>query len=143
MLNYTAVNSLQPAGNPRTLFQVRPPSNQRVTIWGVDIGLQGADVASTPILFDWVTQTTSGVASDLIGIKQDRGLPEAIQGAMQKNFTTEPTLGSRLMEISIHQQGTLPWYGGFPIIAGGGERVGLRYRSGTFVNVTFTVYMTE
>ncbi len=62
---------------------------------------------------------------------------------MQKNFTTEPTLGSQIMEISIHQQGTFPWRPPFPIMVAGGERVGLRYRSGTFVNVSFTVYLTE
>ena len=143
MLIFTAVNSLQPDVNPRTLFQVRPPDDQRVTIYGAEICLQGASPASTPVLFDWVIQTTAGVASVLTGVKQDRGVSEGIQAKMQKNFTGEPTAGSQIAAFSIHQQGTIPWTPRFPLNVGGGERVGLRYRSGEFVNLTFTIHMSE
>lgn len=141
---YTATVSHLPTASPRTLIQIRPPDNQRVKIIGADIGLQGSQPASTPIRLDWIVQTTAGTASSLTGQKQDRGADETIEAKLFKDFTVEPSPAAfPIAEISLHQQHSIPWYPPRPLIVKGGERVGLRYISGVFVNVSVTLHLEE
>lgn len=149
-MRYYAYNLHTPDANPRTLFQVLAPANQRITIYGGEFGLGGADPSTVPVLFDWVLQTTAGTASALTPQYQDRGIAETKLATLQKDFTAEPTLstvtdaaGDIYIYFTIHQQGTYLWRPPFPIVVGGGERVGLRYRSATFVAVTFTLFIEE
>lgn len=142
-MRYYAYNLHTPNANPRTLFQVLAPANQRITIHGGDFGLGGSDPSTAPVLFDWLLQTTAGTASALTPQYQDRGIAETKLATLQKDFTAEPTASSILIYFTIHQQGTYLWRPVFPIVVGGGERVGLRYNSATFVAVTFTLFIEE
>jgi hypothetical protein len=142
-MEYTATNTHLPNVNPRTLFQIRPPNNQRVKLWGIDLGLQGSTPATAPVPFDILLQTTAGTATALTGQTRDRGTDESIQADMWKDFSAEPTASTILIEFSVHQQGLFPWRPPFPVIVKGGERVGFRYKSGTFVTVSFTVHLSE
>lgn len=144
MLNYYAAISRTPTVNPETLFQILAPSNHKVAILGADISCRGSTPATTPIMFDWLIQTSAGTATALTGQLNDRGADETIQSTLQKTFTSEPTAGNSLIQFSLHQQGTFPWRPlNGPILVKGGERVGLRYNSGTFVPVLVTVYLQE
>lgn len=142
-MRYYAYDTHTPDANPRTLFQVLAPANQRITIYGGDFSLGGADPSTAPVLFDWLIQTTAGTASALTPQYQDRGIAETKLATLQKDFTAEPTAGSILIYFTIHQQGTYLWRPVFPIVVGGSERIGLRYRSATFVAVTFTLFIEE
>lgn len=142
-MEYTATNTHLPNVNPRTLFQITAQNNQRAKIWGVDLGLQGSTPATAPVQFDWLIQATAGTANSLTGQKRDRGFDETIESPMFKDFTAEPTAGDILVEFSVHQQGLFPWRPPWPLIVKGGERVALRYKSGTFVTVSFTVHVSE
>lgn len=142
-MKYYVYNTLTPNNNPRTLLQISAPTNQRVRIVGAEIGLGGSTPASPAVLFDWCIQNTAGTSSAATPQYQDRGIDETRLATLAKDFTTEPTLVATLIGFPIHQQGTYPWRPPFPIIVKGAERVGLRYRSGNFVPVTFTVYIEE
>lgn len=143
MLEYYAQITKTPTKNPHTLFQVSVPSGQKVQILGADFGFQGATPATTPIPMAWLIQTSAGTASTLTPQKQDRGVDETVQASLLKDFTVEPTAGNVLINLSVHQQAAWPWRPAFPIVVKGGERVGLRYGSGTFVPVSITIYLKE
>lgn len=143
MLTFYAQDQVTPIVNPQTLFQVSVPTGQRVRITGADITLQGSTPASTPIPFEWLIQTSAGTASSLTPQKEDRGADETIQATLLKTFTQEPTAGAVLIQFSLHQQASGLWRPPRPMIVKGGERVGLRYSSGTFVPVSFTIYLEE
>lgn len=140
---YYCTNTHTPNANPRTLFQAYIAAGQRLKIYQLDISLQGSTPATAPVLMDWIIQTTAGTASSLTAQKQDRGIGETIQGSFTKDFTAEPTAGATLIPFSLHQQATWPQRMPFEIIVKGDERVGLRYRSSTYVPVTYTVYVEE
>lgn len=146
-MRYYAYDTLTPDNGVtplRTLVQVVAPANQRVTIYGADIALGGADPSTAPVLFDWLTQTSAGTSAGLTPQYQDRGIAEAKLATLLKTFTgAEPADPVTLIYFTIHQQGTYLWRPPFPIVVGGGERVGLRYNSATFVAVTFTLYIEE
>lgn len=148
-MRYYAYDTLTPDNGAtplRTLFQVVAPANHRVTIYGADISLGGADPSTAPVLFDWLTQTSAPEPSDdtMAPQYQDRGIDETKLATLIKTFTgDEPADPITLIYFTIHQQGTYLWRPVFPIVVKGGERVGLRYNSATFVAVTFTVYIEE
>lgn len=146
-MRYYAYDSLTPDNGAtplRTLFQVLAPANHRVTIYGADISLGGADPSTAPVLFDWLIQTSAGTSAGLTPQYQDRGIVETKLATLLKTFTgAEPTGPTTLIYFTCHQQGTYLWRPMFPIVVGGGERVGLRYNSATFVAVTFTVFIEE
>jgi hypothetical protein len=142
-MEFTAVKTKLPDANPRTLFQALAPAQTRVHIFGAEIGLRGSTPATTGIWFDWLIQTSAGTSSELTGQKRDRGADESIQTTLYQDFTAEPTAGAVLINFSIHQQSQYPWRPSFPIIVKGGERVGLRYKSATYVEVVLTIYMEE
>lgn len=143
MLKYYAQVSVTPTVNPQTLFQVSVPSGQKVAINGADISLQGSTPASTPIPLEWLIQTSAGNSSKLTAQKQDRGADETVQATLLKSFTSEPSGTTVLVSFSLHQQSTGLWRPPTPMIVKGGERVGLRWTSGTFLPVSVTVYLEE
>lgn len=144
-MRYYAYQVVTPNANPRTLFQVGAPANQRVLIHGGDFSLAGSDPSTVPVLFDWLLQDDAGTASGLTQQYQDRQTSplQTVQATLQHTATVEPTPNSILIYFTIHQQGTYLWRPVFPIWVGGGEFVGLRYRSSTYVDVTFTLYIEE
>ena len=148
-MRYYTYDSLTPDNGAtplRTLFQVVAPANQRVKIYGADFSLGGADASTQPVLFDWLLQTSAGTSAGLTPQYQDRQTvpKQTYQATLLKTFTgAEPTGPTTLIYFTCHQQGTYLWRPLFPIWVGGGERVGLRYNSSTFVAVTFTVYIEE
>ncbi len=142
-MKYTLIDTVTPTANPQTLFQVLAPTNQNVRIHGVDLTLQGSTPASAPIPFDWLIQTTAGTGSTATAQKQDRGQDDSIRAGLQTDFTSEPTAASVLIVFSVHQQASAFWRPPFPIIAKGSERLALRYKSATFVPLSFTVYLEE
>lgn len=145
-MRYYCYDKVTPTANPQTLFQLLAPSNHRVMIWAWDISFSGSTPATAPVPYDWAIQTTAGSASALTPQYQDRGIDETKLATLQKTFTAEPTFSATLIEQSLHQQATELWRPPtieFPIIVKGGERVGLRYKSGTFVPVTLVIYVEE
>jgi len=142
-MRYYLTDTVTPTANPQTLFQVLAPTNQAVKILGADVALQGSTPATSPVLFDWVIQTTAGTASTATGQLEDRGGDDSIRATLLTDFTSEPTAGSIIIEFGIHQQGTAFWRPPMPLKVKGAERLGLRYKSGTFVPVILTVYLEE
>ncbi len=142
-MRYYCYNTVTPNANPRTLFHVLAPTNHRITIWGLDIGMKGSTPATAPVPLDWCIQSTAGTGSALAPQYQDRGIDDAKLATLTKDFTAEPTFGAILIEFPMHQQAVVLWRPPYPIIVKGGERVGLRYKSATFVPVTFTIYVEE
>ena len=147
---YYVSDTVTPTSNPQTLFQLLAPANHRVKILGVDLAFSGSTPATAPVPFDWCTQATAGTGSPITPQYQDRGIDETKLATLQQDFTAEPTLGAILIPLALHQQGTLIWRppldeNGRPmvLVAKGAERIGLRYKSGTFVPVTFTIYVEE
>jgi len=140
---FTATHVHVPNADPRTLLQIHAPQDEEIKILRGEITLQGSQPASTPILFDWVIQSTAGTATTLTPQKNDRGQDEEIKCKLWKDFTGEPSAGDTVWQGFIHQQGAWPWTPAFPLKVKGGERLGLRYRSGTFVAVSFTFYLAE
>lgn len=135
--------------NPRTLVQIQAAADHRITILGLDIGLQGATPATTSVPIDFVIQTGSGTGgAAVVPQKVDRGYDESILGTFLEfgSGDTEPTLDSPakiLIEWSIHQQGHAFYRPPRPIVIKGGERVGLRYKSGTSVAVSWTLHCEQ
>lgn len=140
---YTAPHTVTPTANPQTLLQIYAPTNQRIKVHGLDIGFRGSTPASAPIPLDWLVQGSAGTASSLSPQKQDRGLDASIQGTLTVNFTSEPSSSNVLVTFPLHPQTTALWRPPFPLIVKGGERVGLRWNSGVYVPVTFTLYLEE
>lgn len=143
-MRFYATGVVTPAANPTTIFQVLGPTNGKILILALDLSLRGTTPATTPVPFDWAIQTTTGSGSTVIvPIKQDRGWDEDIGSKyeLRKGFENEPTTGSTIISFSLHQQSTMPWRPPFPIVAKTAERVGLIYKSGTYVEVVYTVYM--
>lgn len=139
--------SVTPGVNPETLIQIEAAANHRIEVLGMDIGLGGSTPATTPIPLDWIIQSDGGTnPTALTAQKADRGYDEAIQGTFKGydgGTATEPASGATLCALSLHQQGSLPWRPPFPLVAKGAERIGLRYKSATFVAVNLTLYCRQ
>ncbi len=133
-----------PDGNPETLFQFLAASNHRALLLGIEIMPQGVTAGVAPVLFDVVTQTDAGTASSGTFVKDLPAASETIQASCQVTFTAEPTLGSIIHEFSLHQQGSRLWTPpGGPMIIPGSQRIGFRYKSGSFVNCGVFAYFEE
>lgn len=145
MLKYTATFSTTPSANPTTLVQVYAATDRPVSILGADIFLRGSTPATAPIPFDWVVQTSAGVGSTLTPQRQDRGLADTPTATVAWAFSSEPTGATQLIVLGFHQQAAALWRppAGHQIHVKGEERVGLRYRSGSYVEVSVTLYLQE
>jgi len=144
MLKYTLDYTCTPAANPTTIFQVLAGSAVYVHITGIDLSLRGASPATAPVPFDWVVQSTAGTMTSQTPVRQDRGLTKTISSTCTVNATVEPGGNTPTIWVcSLHQQATLYWRPVFPIRLEPSERVGLRYRSSTYVEVAFTIYLEE
>lgn len=121
----------------KTLIQLLAPTNQRVKIKEVGIGLHGTSNVAEPITVDLLRQTTAGTASALALAKEDDTRPEAIQTTAQQTVTAEPTAGDIIRTWTIHPQTSQVYQ--LPIedeiTLGGGKRLGLRVTAAATVNV--------
>jgi len=142
-MKFYVTETKTPTSNPQTLIQVLAPTNTRVRILGAEIGLRGSTPATTPIAFDWVIQTSAGTSTAITGQKRDRGCDESIRATILTDFSAEPTGTTQVVTFSMHQQAMYPWRPRIPILVKGGERVGLRYRSATYVETVLTLYVEE
>jgi hypothetical protein len=133
-----------PVANPETLFQFLAASNHRALLLGIEIMPQGVTAGVAPVIFDIVTQSDAGTASSGTFVKDLPAAAETIQASAQVTFTAEPTLGSILHEFSLHQQGSRLWLPPTgPMIIPGSQRIGLRYKSGSFVAIDVMAYFEE
>lgn len=139
--------------SPFTLVQVLAPTNQRITILGLDIGCQDDTPASVPITFEWSVQSGAQNPSgaEITPEKRDRGYSETLQGNFYKwnamATEDEPAVNQVFHTFGLHRQGHLPWMpAGSPIVVKGGEKVGLRYRSSEIspgIKTTITLYCEQ
>lgn len=145
MVKYTATFAVTPAANPRTLVQVYAATGRPVNIMGMDIALRGSTPATAPIPFDFVVQTSAGVGTTLATVLNDRGLDDSPSSTVTATYTTEPTGTTQIIVLGFHQQSAAFWRPpfGHELIVKGEERVGFRYRSGSYVETTVTLYLQE
>lgn len=144
-VNFVAVENRTTAANPETLIQIITPTNQRVLIHAIWVGVQGATAAAAAWEFDILTQTSAGTSGAAVTfIKSYPQAAEAIQTTANKNFTAEPTAGSVMHAFSCHQQSPFLWTPPRgPIIIPGNTRVGLRFNSSTSSAIKYVIYLEE
>lgn len=155
-LTYTCCISGTGTGTTkRSLLEITPVANQRVTVLGMDIGLGGNDPSTTPIPLTW-SHTSAGLTTGdaVTKVLVDRGMDETPTSTVQ---TTQDFLvggggsgtgpvtrdGTLIHTISLHQQGTWQWRPVTPLIAKGSEVLTLYYNSATYVAVNCTVWIQE
>jgi len=133
---------------PQCLLRITAPTNQRIAVLGVDVGLRDDTPTTSPFEFAWkVISTIETKTDDFTARAQDRSLDETIQGTFVGYNTagyTEPTYTSVLCYFSLHQQGSMQWRPPFELIVKGGESLGFCYTGSTLdTPVNFTVYCSE
>lgn len=142
--NFTYEVTHTPNANPRTLCQIVTPTNQRVFLAFIDVQPGGSTGATAPIPFDMLLQTTAGTGSGGSFVKSLPQAAETIQTTVLDTFTAEPTASDIVDSFALHQQGHQTWIpSGGGIIIPGNSRLGIRYKSSTFVEVTLRLHLEE
>lgn len=116
------------AATAKTVVQIVAASNHRVLVKGIEVSFAGTSATDTPVLVEWVKQTTAGTMTSLTLDKHDPSYDETLQTTAQHTATVEPTT-TALVRWSkrIHPQNAqlILFPPGFELIVPGGERRGL------------------
>lgn len=145
-VNFTYEVTVTPSNNPETIAQFLAPTNQRVKLTAIEVIPLGSTGATAPITWGLAIQDGAGTsADDSSSLQKTPPLAdETIQTTVRKTFTAEPSGNSYIHTFGSHQQAPRTW---MPpdgaIVIEGGDRVGLRYRSATFVNATYRFHLEE
>lgn len=134
------------AGVAKTVVQFLAAANHRALIRGVDISFKGVSATDTPVLVQWVQQTTAGTATALTLDKRDEGYPETLQTTATHTATVEPTTTAlKRWSTRVHPQNSrmalLP--PDFELIIPGGSRRALYITAVEEQNVTLHIWGEE
>jgi hypothetical protein len=128
--------TVTPDEDPWTICQFVAAANQRAVLQSVELSPLGSTGASAPLDFEVGVQTTAG---DLSAGSFQATVPtpsETIQTSViyKTSGDAEPAATTVLETFSLHQQATMRWYPqAGEIIIEGGTRLGLLYKSSTYV----------
>lgn len=143
----TEATIVTPDANPQTLCQILAPTLQGVFLAFVDMQLLGASGATAPIPFDMVTQTNDpGSNTALTMIKTAPEPSVAIQTSGFHLLTGSEPAGTTDIKDSfaLHQQGHQTWIPtGKGIFIPANTRLGIRYKSATFVALILRLHLEE
>ena len=97
------------ANTPKTVLQIKAPTNQRVVIRAVTISMVQPPSASTNAIKMRFTYSTAnfGTGTAVTPQKVVKELTETIQSTVFANFTVEPTSPTDDQDVSYVQFGTL------------------------------------
>ena len=116
------------AATAKTVVQVIAAANHRALLKGIEVSFKGVSATDTPVLVEWVKQTTAGTMTSLTLDKHDPSYDETLQTTAQHTATSEPTT-TALVRWSkrIHPQNSqlILFPPGFELIIPGGERRGV------------------
>ena len=112
------------ANTPKTVLQVKAPTNQRVRVTAREITVKDAPSSTnTGIKIRYTYSTANfGTGTAVTPVKIDQGRPESINSTAASNFSTEPTSPTDLGDPLYIQYGSgivedysvarSPWIGG-------------------------------
>jgi hypothetical protein len=134
------------AGVAKTVVQVLAAAQHRVKVKGIDVSFKGVSSTDTPVLLEWVQQSTAGTMTSLTLDKHDEGYSETLQTTAQHTATVEPTSTAlKRWSWRIHPQSNrlalLP--PGMELIIRGGERRGLLCTAVEAQNICVHLWLEE
>lgn len=133
------------AATAKTVVQIVAPANQRVTILGIGVFLNGVSTTGEPVEVKLVRQSDAGTMSSLTPTRDDDSLSETLQTTAQHTATVEPTTGDEIDGWKVHPQQGLNFlypYGARKI-CGGGDRIGIICEAAAVVNVKAKIWFEE
>lgn len=93
-----------PAATPKTVLQVKAPTNQRLRLIGWGVFFDGTSVSAEPVNIKLVRQSDAGTMTSVTPTKEDDSMPETIQSTASADASAEPTSGDVLKFLNIHPQ---------------------------------------
>lgn len=106
-----ATDEIQTGTTKKTILQVVAPSNQKLLINGLSVHFQGSDPTDTPVLVEFLRQSSAGGDGDaLTPVKERPGDDETIQSSALSDIdgSTQPTDGDE-----AHPRKFIPATGGY------------------------------
>jgi len=129
----------------KTLLQVVAAANHAVLVKEWSISFKGVSTTGTPILVEFLRQTTAGTMTALTLVKDPDDTDETLQATAQHTATVEPTAGDVLDTKLVHPQTGYTWqapFGGMKKI-GGGDRMALRVTADASINAVASMVCEE
>ncbi len=124
------------AATLKTVLQVSPAADQKITIASWGVSFDGIIVTEEPALVQLVRSTSAGTGagSPPVGRPLDDDFGGTIQTTVAHNFSAEPTLGSIVDSFTVHPQGLYQVW--FPM--GWEPKVSLEAGTADWLNIVVT-----
>lgn len=125
----------------KTVLQLVAPTNQRLRVTRLLLGLHGTSATAEPVLVELVRQSTAGTSTAVTPVARNALGTETVQATAVKDCAAEPTTVGVVYRTSLHPQASLELP--LDLVVAGGTRLGLRLTAAATVNADATFEFEE